>query len=124
MDTKTRNLAFALLVMVLLFWQRDTIKGAISAIVNDVIYDSVYHTASCDELPTTSALNDIVSKHTDDLEAIKAIDPGYVFYDINPRCSGERGDITFSYTGNAHRKAIQKMLGETFHGVPYNLSNK
>jgi hypothetical protein len=91
---------------------------------NDIFLDNRDHFLPCEKLPTSAEVSRVLLEHQDTVEAIKEVNPGFVFVEIDDwSCSG-RADIEISYASHQDRLAIEKIIGgETFFGVPYRLRN-
>jgi len=91
---------------------------------NDIVLDNYDHFLPCERLPSSAEVNRILEEHQDTVEAIKEVNPGFVFVEIDDwSCSG-RADIVISYASHQDRLAIEKIIGgDTFFGVPYRLRN-
>ena len=101
------------------------VKGhVLGRLYNDLVLDNRDHFLPCDRLPTSAEVNRILGEHQDTVEAIKEVNPGFVFVEIDDwSCSG-RADIVISYASHRDRLAIEKIIGgDTFFGVPYRLRN-
>ena len=91
---------------------------------NDMVLDNYDHFLSCEKLPTFVEVNRIVDEHEDVLEAIKDVNPGFIFVEVDDSTCPGRADIVISYGSHKDRLAIEKILGgHTFFGVPCRLRN-
>ena len=102
---------------------RDALKtAALSA-----IYESAgnrYHNVSCRELPTREEVVAIVSAHSDVVRRIENVNPGFVRFSVSsqPSCS-EKADILIDFASKQDSEEIQLIIGDTFFGVPYRMTN-
>ena len=90
----------------------------------DIVLDNYDHFLPCEKLPTAAEVHRVLSEHQETVEAVKEVNPGFVFVEIDDwSCSG-RADIVISYASHQDRLAIEKIIGgDTFFGVPYRLRN-
>jgi hypothetical protein len=101
------------------------VKGhVLETFYNDLVMDNRDHFLPCDRLPISAEVSRVLGEHQDTVEAIKEVNPGFVFVEIDDwSCSG-RADIVISYASHRDRLAIEKIIGgDTFFGVPYRLRN-
>jgi hypothetical protein len=101
------------------------VKGhVLGTLYNDLVLDNRDHFLPCDRLPTSAEVNRVLGEHQDTVEAIKEVNPGFVFVEMDDwSCTG-RADIVISYASHQDRLAIEKIIGgDTFFGVPYRLRN-
>lgn len=91
---------------------------------NDLVLDNRDHFLPCDRLPTSAEVNRIVEEHQGTVEAIKEVNPGSVFVEIDDWSCAGRADIVISYASHQDRLGIEEIIGgDTFFGVPYRLRN-
>lgn len=91
---------------------------------NDIVLDNYDHFLPCEKLPTSAEVDRVVDEHEDVVRAIKDINPGHIFVEIDDhKCPG-RADIIISYATHKDRVAIEEILGgRTFFGVPCRFRN-
>lgn len=119
---KAKFVVTAILLAALAYF---SVNGDISHFISDVIYDNEAHRVPCKDLPDSAAVKQVAANFADELNQVENIAPGYVHYDINAGiCDGSKADITFYYGSHEQRLAIKALVGESFHGVPYNLVNR
>lgn len=91
---------------------------------NDLILDNRDHFLACDQLPSVADVNRILAEHQDTVEAIKEVNPGFVFLEVDDWSCPGRADIVISYASHQDRLAIERIIGgDTLFGVPYRLRN-
>jgi hypothetical protein len=116
----TRTLALFLCVAALL-----TSLGGCRDLYNDVVLDSVEHGLPCDQLPPAETVEQLIEDHRDTVDAILAVHPGHVFFDVDRDSCPGQADILISYASHADRSRIEAILGDgTFFGVPLRLHNQ
>ncbi len=98
--------------------------GLIREVLDDLIYDSKNHYLSCEELPASADVLRVISEHTETVQRIEQVNPGFVGVQIDTdKCPG-RADIVIWYGSHQSRLAIEKIInGDTFFGIPYRLIN-
>jgi len=101
------------------------VKGhVLGTLYNDLVLDNRDHFLPCDRLPTSAEVNRVLGEHQDTVEAIKEVNPGFVFVEIDDWSCPGRADIVISYASHQDRMAIEEIIGgDTFFGVPYRLRN-
>ena len=91
---------------------------------NDIVLDNYDHLLPCAELPTSAEVSRIVHEHEDVLKAIKDVNPGQIFVEVDDYTCPGRADIIISYATHQDRLAIEEIIdGHTFFGVPCRLRN-
>ena len=91
---------------------------------NDIVLDNFDHFLPCEKLPASAEVNRILDEHEDVLEAIRDVNPGFIFVEVEESTCPGRADIIISYATHQDRLAIEEVLGgDTFFGVPYRLRN-
>jgi hypothetical protein len=91
---------------------------------NDIVLDNYDHFLPCEKLPTSAEVNRILDEQEDVLEAMKDVNPGHIFVEVDEWTCPGRADIIISYATHQDRLAIEKIIGGgTFFGVPYRLRN-
>jgi hypothetical protein len=101
------------------------VKGhVLGTLYNDLVLDNRDHYLPCDRLPTSAEVSLVLVEHQDTVEAIKEVNPGFVFVDVDDWSCPGRADIVISYASHQDRLAIEEIIGgDTFFGVPYRLRN-
>ena len=101
------------------------VKGhVLGRLYNDLVLDNRDHFLPCDRLPTSAEVSRVLEEHQDTVEAIKEVNPGFVFVEVDDWTCAGRADIVISYATHRDRLAIEKIIGgDTFFGVPYRLRN-
>ncbi len=84
-----------------------------------VIIEDNYETP-CDELPTTHESQQILSAHTQEQNQVNAISFGMSI--DTSRCPG-KAEIVINYQTLSDRQKIKDLIGNTFFGIPYRMSN-
>ena len=103
------------------FLSRGNVLGRL---YNDIVLDNHDHFLPCEGLPTSTEVNRIVDEHEDVLKAIKDINPGHIFVEIDDYTCPGRADIIISYATHKDRLAIEEIIGgHTFFGVPCRFRN-
>jgi hypothetical protein len=98
--------------------------NVLGRLYNDIVLDNYDHFLPCEKLPTSAEVNRILDEQEDVLEAIKDVNPGHIFVEVDEWTCPGRADIIISYATHQDRLAIEKIIGgETFFGVPYRLRN-
>jgi len=98
--------------------------NALGRLYNDLVLDNRDHYLPCDRLPTSAEVSLVLGEHQDTVEAIKELNPGFVFVEIDDWSCPGRADIVISYASHQDRLAIEEIIGgDTFFGVPYRLRN-
>ncbi|NIN65949.1 MAG: hypothetical protein GTO63_14905 [Anaerolineae bacterium] len=98
--------------------------NVLERLYNDIVLDNYDHFLPCEKLPTSAEVNRILDEHEDVLEAIKDVNPGRIFVQVDEWTCPGRADIIISYATHQDRLAVEKIIGgETFFGVPYRLRN-
>ena len=91
---------------------------------NDVVLDNYDHFLPCERLPTSTEVYRIAEEREDVLKAIKDVNAGHIFVEIDDHTCPGRADIIISYATHGDRLAIEEILsGHTFLGVPCRLRN-
>ena len=112
---------FALCCATAVFLVRGHVLGRL---YNDVVLDNYDHFLPCEKLPTSAKVNRILDEHEDVLEAIRDVNPGFIFVEIDDHTCPGRADIIISFATHQDRLAIEEILGgHTFFGVPCRLRN-
>ena len=112
---------FALRCATAVFLARGDVLGRL---YNDVVLDNYDHFLPCERLPTSAEVNRIVQEYEDVLEAIRDVNPGFIFVELEESTCPGGADIVISYASHQDRLAIEKILGgHTFFGVPCRLRN-
>ena len=88
--------------------------------LDDLAFDRRSHCVRCEELPTPSEVEQVISEHEDVLRQIQQ----FAFVEVSPRyCSATgdlRADIAMAHISSRDRIAVEKIIdGDTFFGVPY-----
>jgi len=86
--------------------------------IADVVYDNRLHGVICEELPALSEVEQIVEEHRDSIKEIENVNPGFIFVKVESPCPG-KGIIVIEYASHQDRLRIEKLIGETFFGVPW-----
>ena len=112
---------FALCCATAVFLVRGRVLGRL---YSDVVLDNYDHFLPCEKLPTSAEVNRILDEHEDVLKAIRDVNPGQIFVEVEESTCLGRADIVISYASHQDRLAIEKILGgHTFFGVPCRLRN-
>ena len=112
---------FALCCATAVFLVRGDVLGRL---YNDIVLDNYDHFLPCEKLPASAEVNRIIQEHEAVLEAIRDVNPGFIFVEIDDWTCPGRADIVISYGRHKDRLAIEKILGgHTFFGVPCRLRN-
>ena len=99
-------------------------SNVLGRVYNDIVLDNRDHFLPCDRLPTSAEVSLVLGEHQDTVEAIKEVNPGFVFVEIDDWSCPGRADIVISYASHQDRLAIEEIIGgDTFFGVPYRLRN-
>jgi hypothetical protein len=86
---------------------------------NDIVLDNYDHFLPCEKLPTSTEVKRIVDEHEDVVRAIKEVNPGHIFVEVDDHTCPGRADIIISYATHKDRLAIEEILGgRIFFGVP------
>ena len=106
--------------VVLVLASTDFARGLYSKLV----LDNQEHYLECEELPLLSEVERVVEEHSDVVEDIKGVKPGFVYLEIDSTSCPGKADIVISYGTHQDRLAIEAIVvDDTFFGVPYRLRN-
>ncbi len=98
--------------------------NVLGRLYNDIVLDNYDHFLPCEKLPTSAEVKRILDEHEDALQAIRDVNPGHIFVEVDEWTCPGRADIIISYATHQDRLAIEKIIGgKTFFGVPYRLRN-
>ena len=112
---------FALCCATAVFLVRGDVLGRL---YNDVVLDNYDHFLPCERLPTSTEVYRIAEEHEGVLKAIKDVNPGHIFVEIDDHTCPGRADIIISFATHQDRLAIEEIIGgHTFFGVPCRLRN-
>ena len=75
---------------------------------------------SCKDLPTVEQVENILTEHQDVKEEIETY--GQIFVSGRTGCPG-KAYIDIDYSSIDQKEKIESLIGETFFGVPYVMSN-
>jgi len=99
--------------------------SAARRLYDDVVLDNRGHDLPCEALPEIGLVRDIVAEHADVVARIEAVNPGFVFVDVDELTCRGRADLIIAYASRQDRRAIEAILdADTFFGVPYRLENR
>ncbi len=84
----------------------------------DDFYDTRGHYLGCEELPTLSEVERVFAENKSVIEQIKQVNPGFINVEINSPCP-RKGEILIEYPSHNDRIMIEKLIGDTFFGIPY-----
>lgn len=92
---------------------------------DEAILDNKNHYLPCQQLPTLSEVEKVMTAHQDVVKQIEEINPGLVgIYVDSTQCSG-KADIVLWYGSHQDRLTIESIIdGATFYGIPYRLNNR
>lgn len=116
-----RRLLAALVVLVVAAALIEARLHVLQRFIASVVYDNMALTASCDELPSVAAVQQLVEEHRDTIQAVEAIHPGWIFVrvaEMGEDCPG-KGYLYIEYPSHQDRVRIEELLGPTFFGLPY-----
>lgn len=92
---------------------------------DDAVLDNVNHYLPCEALPEAGEAETILAERQEDLERIKAVNPGLVGVELDTFTCPGRADLLIWYASHEDRVAIEALLGgETFFGIPVRLQNR
>ena len=112
-----------ILLALLIFIESQT-KG-IHRLLDNILYDNQNHYLPCSKLPSEAHVNEIITAHQDTLDAILAVDPGNVGYEIDTHTCPGMADLVIWYASHQDRIAIQEIIHDTsFYEVPLRLQNR
>lgn len=97
------------------------------ALYNEFVLDSKDHFKSCQELPSKSAVLQVMQVHRDTIEEIERVNPGFVSVNMDAeKCAyAATADIVIEYGTHRDRVAIERIIGDNiFFGIPYRLINR
>lgn len=91
---------------------------------SNLVLDNKEHYLECEELPLLSEVQRVVVEHSEVVEDIKRVSPGFVYVEIDSTSCPGKADIVISYGTHQDRLAIEAIIvDDTFFGVPYRLQN-
>ena len=92
---------------------------------DNFVMDNRNHYLVCKDLPGKLEVERIVEQHTDVLEQIQQIAPGFVGVEIDSVTCEGKADLLIWYGIHQQRIAIEEIIaGDTFFGIPYRLQNR
>ena len=91
--------------------------------VASTIYDNRAIFISCDELPDLSDVKSVMAQHNQVIQEIKNIDPENIVITIDNSCPG-KGSLVIYYPSHNDRTQIEKLLGDSFFGIPWKGINR
>jgi hypothetical protein len=92
---------------------------------DEIALDNRNHYLSCDQLPSTAEVKQVMDEHQDVIKKIEQIHPGFVGVEIDDSTCPGKADILFWYGTHPERLLIEDIIaGETFYGIPYRLQNR
>lgn len=97
----------------------------ISKLYDSIILDNKNHYLTCDELPDIQTVEKVFAKHKKEADEITKIGANIsvaVSEFDNPNCKG-KADIYIEYGSHDQRIKIEKIIGNTFFGIPYRMRN-
>jgi hypothetical protein len=121
-------------VLLLLLWL--SLTCAISTLIetqfhvmqrgyDNFILDNRNHYLSCEDLPARAEVEIVVEQHTDVIQQIREIAPGFVDVEIDSVTCEGKADLLIWYGTHQQRIAIEEIIGgDTFFGIPYRLQNR
>ena len=96
----------------------------LAGLYNEIVLDNYDHFLPCEKLPTAAEVHRILEANQETVEAIKAVNPGFVWVEVDESSCPGRADMVIYYAGHQDRLAIEKILGgHTFYGVPCRFRN-
>lgn len=89
------------------------------------VLDNRNHFLSCQELPPTAQVEQIVAQHKDVIQRIRHVAPGFVGVEIDSLVCQGKADLLIWYGTHEQRVAIENIIADdTFFGIPYRLQNR
>jgi hypothetical protein len=82
------------------------------------IYDNHANFLDCAELPSLSAVEQVVSEPQDLIQQIMDIRPDFINVTIDQSCPG-KGILVIEYASHADRIQIEELIGDTFLGISW-----
>ena len=89
------------------------------------ILDNRNHYLSCQDLPPRIEVERIMEQHSDVIQQIQRVAPGFVGVEIDSLTCEGKADLLIWYGTHQQRVAIEQIIaGDTFFGIPYRLQNR
>jgi hypothetical protein len=93
-------------------------------VYNDIFLDNYDHFLPCEKLPTSTEVHRIVEANQGTVEAIEAVNQGFVWVEVDDTICPGRADVVIYYASHRDRLAIEEILGgKAFFGVPCRFRN-
>ena len=123
-----RNVLLIVLLLLILCLAAVLVEGQTHTLrhfMDDVLYDNWNHYLTCEKLPASGQVEQVLQEHAIVLEAIAAVHPGNAGVDVDTMSCPGKADLVIWYASHRDRLEIERILGgETFYGVPYRLNNR
>lgn len=104
-------------ILAALLWVEST-NHILGRWIAGTLYDNHANFMSCAELPSLSSVEQAMSEHQDLIQQIVDIRPDFINITIDSSCRG-KGILVIEYASHADRIQIEKLIGDTFFGIPW-----
>ena len=92
---------------------------------DEFVLDDHNHYLTCEDLPSSTAVETTVQEHADVIQEIQEIAPGVVGIEVDSSACVGKADLLIWYGTHQQRVAIERIIGgDTFFGIPYRLQNR
>lgn len=124
MISKRIVLSFILVLFIAGIVVEEQRTNFIRKLYDEVVLDNKNHYLTCEQLPETSEVKQVVENHQEIILKIKEVNPGFVEVRIDTYTCPDKADILIEYPSHADKIAIEKIIGGgSFFGIPYRLRN-